>query len=256
MGTRAMTQESPSAEECPGKNCAVDSAVPDAVPSATQTTADQAPLGQDDDITVVVSREGPWSLHKPTLGRVMAALAIAAVGFFATGLARRAMARHPARNQAASAADATFVTAENKAVVAAPAPSLPVSAAPAQAPVPQAPADGNASSARCRDALASRDLPAITQSCERALDLDTTLATPILEMARHELDRGNIKAAATWARRVLAADDRLADAYLIVGVAEQEASHASAAKTAYWRYLELAPKGRYARDVRSSLAAY
>jgi hypothetical protein len=57
----------------------------------------------------------------------------------------------------------------------------------------------------------------------------------------------------TWARRLLKADDHLADAYLIVGVAEQAASHASAAKTAYRRYLELAPKGRYAGEVRSSL---
>ena len=43
------------------------------------------------------------------------------------------------------------------------------------------------------------------------------------------------------------------DAYLIIGAAEQEARHNAAAKTAYQRYLDLAPKGPYAQDVRSSL---
>jgi predicted TPR repeat methyltransferase len=64
-----------------------------------------------------------------------------------------------------------------------------------------------------------------------------------------------IKVGVTWARRLLRANDHLADAYLIVGVAEQAASHGAAARTAYRRYLELAPKGPYARDVRLSLAA-
>jgi predicted TPR repeat methyltransferase len=78
---------------------------------------------------------------------------------------------------------------------------------------------------------------------------------PILAWAKRELDRGKVKVAVAWARRLLRADDQLADAYLIIGVAEQAAGHGSAAKTAYRRYLELAPKGRYARDVRLSLAA-
>jgi Tfp pilus assembly protein PilF len=107
----------------------------------------------------------------------------------------------------------------------------------------------------CQQALLKGDAVAITQGCERALDVDTTLVLPILAWAMRELDRGNVKVAVTWARHLLRANDQLADAYLIVGVAEQAASHASAARTAYRRYLELAPKGRYARDVRMSLAA-
>jgi hypothetical protein len=109
--------------------------------------------------------------------------------------------------------------------------------------------------ASCRKALEGKQAKAIAASCGEALKLDNSLTVPILTWAMAEFQRGRVPIAVTWAKRVLEVDDRLADAHLIVGVAEQNANHIPAAKAAYKRYLELAPKGPYARDVRSSLSA-
>jgi predicted TPR repeat methyltransferase len=49
----------------------------------------------------------------------------------------------------------------------------------------------------------------------------------------------------------VAADPNLADAYVFIGTAEQAAGHAQAAKIAYLKYLELAPTGRYAQDLKA-----
>ena len=54
-------------------------------------------------------------------------------------------------------------------------------------------------------------------------------------------------------RKALAVNPELSDAYVFVGSAEQQAGHAQAARTAYNKYLELAPKGRYAQDLRAVL---
>jgi hypothetical protein len=105
----------------------------------------------------------------------------------------------------------------------------------------------------CREALKKRDAKAVTASCEAALDADASLARPLLGFAKAQFERGRSTLAATWARKVLQIDDSLADAYLILGAAEQEARRPSAARAAYQRYLELAPRGAYANDVRSSL---
>jgi Flp pilus assembly protein TadD len=105
----------------------------------------------------------------------------------------------------------------------------------------------------CREALKKRDNKAVTDSCEAALDSDASLVRPLLAFAKAQFERGRSAVAATWARKVLQIDDSLADAYLILGAAEQEARRPAAARTAYQRYLELAPRGAYANDVRSSL---
>jgi hypothetical protein len=250
-------------------------------------------LDCDDEVTVVVSKGRLWLLRKRMPLRILTALGIVTVGLLATGMLRRTIARHPASAQRSSlpskassgatpdqpAANLPSPTVPARATTAMPAGPKAAQPALADSPVPivtgsaasgekpsrttpnitpqapQAHAQGNAALAACQDALVKKDTAAITQSCDSALEIDATLAMPILAWAKRELDRGNIKVAVAWARRLLKADDHLADAYLIVGVAEQAASRGSAAKTAYRRYLELAPKGRYARDVRSSLAA-
>ena len=254
--------------------------------------ADGAIFDCDDDVTVIVPKWRLWLLRKRMPLRILTAFGVVTVGLLATGMLRRAIARRPVSAQSPSlptkalSAAATNQPSANVPLPIPPAPAtmaesaepeaaqpaladstVPTaigSAASAQKPgrtianiVPQVPvpAQDNAALAVCQDALAKKDTAAIVQGCDSALEIDTTLAIPILAWAKRELDRGNVKVAVAWAHRVLQADDHLADAYLIVGVAEQAASHASAAKTAYRRYLELAPKGRYARDVRSSLAA-
>lgn len=105
----------------------------------------------------------------------------------------------------------------------------------------------------CRDALKKRDLKAVSSHCENALAADASLAKPLLSFAKAQFEKGKSAQAAVWARKIVQVNGSLPDAYLIMGAAEQEARHASAAKTAYQRYLELAPRGPYADDVRSSL---
>ncbi len=105
----------------------------------------------------------------------------------------------------------------------------------------------------CRQAIRKRDVKLVNASCESALGADASLAKPLLAFAKAQFEKGKPAQAAIWARRIAQANGSLADAYLIIGAAEQEARHPAAAKAAYQRYLELAPKGSYAGDVKSSL---
>ena len=72
-------------------------------------------------------------------------------------------------------------------------------------------------------------------------------------LARAELERGRAVEARSWAKKALAAKPDLADAYVVLGGAEQESENPDAAKAAYKKYLELAPTGRHARDLRAIL---
>ena len=290
MGTAPMTSDSPGIGQTVGASYAAEAAGADDARSTNEEAAGGSMLDSDDDVTMVVPKGRLRLLHMRMPLRILTAFSIVTVGFLATGMVRRAIARRPASAQRlslpgkalsgaatnqptanlpsptplapATVAEPVEPKAAKPALSDAPIPSAAGSAALAQKPggtianiIPQAPAQGNAALAECQDALVKKDTAAITQSCDSALEIDATLAIPMLAWAKRELDRGNVKVAVTWARRLLKADDHLADAYLIVGVAEQAVSHGLAAKTAYRRYLELAPKGRYARDVRSSLAA-
>jgi predicted TPR repeat methyltransferase len=46
-------------------------------------------------------------------------------------------------------------------------------------------------------------------------------------------------------------DPKLADAYVIIGGVRQDAGDTAEAKAAYKKYLELAPTGQYAADLRA-----
>lgn len=142
------------------------------------------------------------------------------------------------------------------ALVAA-APEPQATAEPAPEPEQAAPPSTGAAEAQnvedCRQALKRRDAKLVNANCETALAADPSLAKPLLSFAKAQFDKGKSAQAAVWARKIVQVNGSLADAYLIMGAAEQEARHPAAAKTAYQRYLELAPKGPYADDVRSSL---
>jgi len=146
-------------------------------------------------------------------------------------------------------------------VAAAPTPKDKAAVEPTAKPAEPAPAEPTTGAVvaetqnaqACRDALKKHDLKAVGAKCESALTADTSLAKPLLAFAKGQFEKGKSAQAAVWARKIVQVNNSLADAYLIMGAAEQEARHAAAAKTAYQRYLELAPKGPYAEDVRSSL---
>jgi tetratricopeptide (TPR) repeat protein len=67
------------------------------------------------------------------------------------------------------------------------------------------------------------------------------------------LDEGNADQAAALAKRALLADQRSAEAYLVLGTVEQARAHTAKARAYFKRYLELAPSGDRARDVRAVL---
>jgi tetratricopeptide (TPR) repeat protein len=127
--------------------------------------------------------------------------------------------------------------------------------APAPALVPAQPTEADESSAvaLCQESLAAKPLRTISIACDAALDVDAELVKPILGWAKAEFAQGRNGIAVAWAHRIVKADPTAADAYLIIGVAEQDQSRKGAARQAYKRYLELAPQGAYAGDVRSVL---
>ncbi len=125
----------------------------------------------------------------------------------------------------------------------------------AKSPETPAPAGASDSVERCRKlAAGSRSKPAsVVAACQAANQADPEAIDVLVLLARVELDRGNASQARSWAKKAVQAKPDLADAYVFLGGAEQEAGNASEAKAAYKKYLELAPSGRYARELRAIL---
>lgn len=70
-------------------------------------------------------------------------------------------------------------------------------------------------------------------------------------LAHAELNRGRLSRAGDLADKALALDPGSADAYVIAGGVHQDSGRNREAKAAYRKYLELAPRGRYADELRS-----
>lgn len=165
----------------------------------------------------------------------------------------------PAAVPTAAIAEPTTVPVPGAVAVAATAePTIvPAAVAPARA-VPVAPPAGlgeQASGARetCMQAVRKKQAKDILSACARAFEADPALAEAAVAVARVEFERGHAAQALAWARKAIAVDPAAADAYVFVGGAEQNAGHGKAAKEAYRRYLQLAPGGRYAADLRAIL---
>jgi len=158
-----------------------------------------------------------------------------------------------AREPIAPAAPTQVAVAAGAAVPVAVAKSEPPASAAAPAAEEPAPgtrqpearpaevADSAAARARCKQAVSLRHGKEIQSAC----------ADIAVLLAKIELDKGRSAQAAAWGRKALAADPNAADAYVFIGGAEQSAGHNKAAKEAYKRYLQLAPGGRYAGDLRA-----
>jgi CheY-like chemotaxis protein len=89
----------------------------------------------------------------------------------------------------------------------------------------------------------------------RALARDPSCAPALVLRAKIWLDQGEPARAHDAAQAAIAADAGLADAWLTLGVVEEERAAIPAAVAAYERYLELTPKGQYAASVRRRLLA-
>ena len=72
-------------------------------------------------------------------------------------------------------------------------------------------------------------------------------------MARAEIDRGHLSEARSLAKKALAVDPNRFDAFVYLGTAEQAAGKIEEARAAYKKYLEFAPDGPFARELRAIL---
>jgi DNA-binding response OmpR family regulator len=99
-------------------------------------------------------------------------------------------------------------------------------------------------SGRLKDALVAVDA---------ALAIDPKHAPALLLKGNILLERKELEPAKQAVTAALVEDPSLADAHLALGVIEQELGATAAAIVAYERFLELAPKSRYAGSIRTQL---
>jgi hypothetical protein len=124
----------------------------------------------------------------------------------------------------------------------------PPSPAAVEPPAPASPAPDAAT--RCRAAVRAKRFREMLDVCDAAARAPEGADLALL-VANAELEHGRAASAQRWARLAVDGDPRLAEAYVIIGSVEQQAGHRAAAHDAYARYLALAPKGRYAADLRA-----
>lgn len=91
----------------------------------------------------------------------------------------------------------------------------------------------------------------VIAACALAAAADAKAVDVLMILANAEFDRGRGKVAIIWAEKAIAIDPNVPEAYVFIGTAQQEAGNTEEAKAAYAKYLELAPKGKYAADVRA-----
>jgi CheY-like chemotaxis protein len=206
---------------------------------------------------IVLPRDGaPAPGSQPLATRPATAPAVAVVGGADAAAPTAADAAPP------SVADAADAAARPAAVVtdAGPQPAVALADAGATKPPVAAAGDGGAPAgdyaALIKDAVALRKKgkrAAAIATYEQAAALDPTADAAPLALANVYLDSGNNKKAAEWAQKAISANAQGADAYMILGTANLDLGRNADARAAFRKYLELAPKGRHAADVRALL---
>ncbi len=104
----------------------------------------------------------------------------------------------------------------------------------------------------CSDGLRAGRYREVEGKCKAAF-----AAAPAADLAagvaQAALEHGRNSDAAAWAKKAIGVDPKLAQAFVLLGGAEQQLGHNAEARAAYSRYLELAPNGEHAQDVRALL---
>lgn len=161
-----------------------------------------------------------------------------------------------ADNQARTANTAGQEPGSQSQVVSGETPSRVIVGRQAQPPTPDvAPPTTEGLNERCRKANAGGKGKPMTvlAACHPAIDADPEAADIMVMLARSEIDLGRPAEAQAWAEKALRIKRDLADAYVLLGGAEQEMGKSAEARAAYRKYLELAPTGRHARELRAVL---
>jgi len=84
---------------------------------------------------------------------------------------------------------------------------------------------------------------------------EASTAKLALRTAQSHHARGHLDQARTWAKRALALDPTVAEAFVLVARAAMRVGDAKAAAHAYRRYLSLAPRGWHADEALAALTA-
>jgi tetratricopeptide (TPR) repeat protein len=219
---------------------------------------------EGDEMSEGASAPGPDVWDEPTLitrrkrrkGRLATWTALAAAALVACAILAFWRTR-------GNAEPARPVAAPEPVVTPVAAPTIPPPAAPEpetiQPPPPSAaagvlslPSDDGALAA-CKKAFDRHRAKDVLAACGRAFANDPTSAEIAVMLAKTEFDRGRSRQALDWAKKAIALDENQADAYVFLGGAEQAFGRAAEAKAAYLRYLQLAPKGRFAAELRTVL---
>lgn len=103
----------------------------------------------------------------------------------------------------------------------------------------------------CQSAFDRKRYKDVIDNCSRAFEAKPHAAQLAAYVAEVEFNRGRPAQALSWAQKAASANPSLPDAYVFIGGAEQQSGHAQAAKVAYLKYLQLAPNGRFASDLRA-----
>ena len=105
--------------------------------------------------------------------------------------------------------------------------------------------------AECHTLFAKNRFREASTACGAAVQSNPRSADALTMMAHVELNRGHMGRAYDLAQKAIAIYPDQADAYVIIGGVHQDGGRNEQAKTAYQRYLHLAPHGRYAVELRS-----
>ena len=151
-----------------------------------------------------------------------------------------------------------ITTAE--AAIVAPAPAAVPAAAAAAAPA--AAGEPGAAAAQvspefpqlltaCQTTFNAGRMRDATTACTAAVEANPDSPKAVALLAHAEFNRSHRKEALSWAEKAIKLDPKTADAYVIIGGVQQDSGRNADAKAAYRKYLELAPKGQYAADLRA-----
>jgi tetratricopeptide (TPR) repeat protein len=105
----------------------------------------------------------------------------------------------------------------------------------------------------CRKALRSERTKQALAACRRVAEANPTSADAVVLLAHAELLAGRQEKSLHLARKASALDPGCAEAYLLIGNVQQMAGSKLSARSAYQAYLEHAPSGPHASEVRAIL---
>jgi Flp pilus assembly protein TadD len=93
------------------------------------------------------------------------------------------------------------------------------------------------------------------EPCALAIKARPDDATLFLGLAQSAHARNRLAEAGTWAKRAIALDPNLAEAFIIKAHAEANVGDEAAADRDFRQYLALAPRGWHAKEARKALRA-